>query len=88
MQRHSGAALVSALSGEGLDELRAKIETAFEDTLAEVDLLIPYSDGARLHELHELTGDLDRTERADGVLIHARIPASELHRFADLAVTA
>ncbi len=82
--RHPDAALVSALTGEGIDELRTRVETAFESTLTEVELLVPYPEGARLHELYELAGDLDRTERADGVLVHARIPVTELHRFDDL----
>ncbi len=84
MLRHPGAVLVSALTGEGLDLLRDGLEAAFEDTLAEVELLIPYSEGARLHELHQLAGDLERTEREDGVLVHARVPVAELHRFDDL----
>ena len=83
---HRGAVLVSAIDGEGLDELRERIESAFEETLAEVELLIPYSEGGRLHELHEVAGDLERTEREDGVLVHARVPVAELHRFDDLAV--
>ena len=78
--------LVSAIDGEGLDELRERIEAAFEETLTEVELLIPYSQGGRLHELHEVAGDLERTEREDGVLVHARVPVAELHRFDDLAV--
>jgi GTP-binding protein HflX len=83
---HPDAVLVSALDGTGLDDLRGAIEAAFEDTLAEVELLIPYEEGSRLHELHELAGDLERTERDDGVLVHARVPVAELHRFDDLAV--
>jgi GTPase len=83
---HAEAALVSALEGEGLELLRERIEAAFEETLTEVELLIPYSQGGRLHELHEVAGDLDRTERADGVLVHAKVPSAELHRFSDLAV--
>jgi GTPase len=86
LQRHPDGVLVSALSGEGLDELRAGIERAFEDTLAEVELLVPYTEGGRLHELHELAGDLERVERADGVLVRAKVPIAELHRFDDLAV--
>ncbi len=82
----SDAVLVSALSGEGLEELRERIEAAFAETLTEVDLLIPYSEGGRLHELHEVAGELERTDRADGVLVHARVPSAELHRFTDLAV--
>jgi GTP-binding protein HflX len=84
--RHPDAVLLSALNGEGLDELRERIEGAFEDTLAEVELLVPYADGARLHELHEIAGHLERTERDDGVLVRAKVPRAELHRFADLAV--
>jgi GTP-binding protein HflX len=86
LQRHPDAVLVSAMTGDGLVALREKIEAAFEDTLAEVELLIPYSQGGRLHELHEIAGDLDRTERADGVLVRAKVPVAELHRFDDLAV--
>jgi GTPase len=84
---HREAVLVSAAEGEGLDALRARIEAAFEETLAEVELLVPYSEGARLHELHELAGDLERTERADGVLVHAKVPVAELHRFSDLGTS-
>ncbi|HET7053239.1 MAG TPA: GTPase HflX [Solirubrobacterales bacterium] len=84
MLRHPGAILVSALSGEGVGALLAGVEEDFEDTLAEVELLVPYSEGARLHELHEVAGDLERTEREDGVLVHARVPVAELHRFDDL----
>jgi len=83
---HPDAVLVSARDGEGLELLRARIEAAFEETLTEVELLFPYSQGGRLHELHELAGDLERTEREDGVLVHARVPSAELHRFDDLAV--
>jgi len=83
---HPDAVLVSAQEGEGLDELREKIEAAFAETLTEVELLIPYSEGGRLHELHEVAGELERTDREDGVLVHARVPAAELHRFTDLAV--
>jgi GTP-binding protein HflX len=83
---HPDAILVSALDGEGVEELRDRIEQAFEETLREVELLVPYSEGARLHELHEIAGELERTDRGDGVLVRARVPAAELHRFKDLSV--
>jgi GTPase len=86
--RHPDAVLVSALDGEGIGELRGRVEAAFEDTLAEVELLVPYSEGARLSELHEVAGDLERTEREDGVLVHARVPRAEMHRFDDLRIAA
>lgn len=87
-QRHSDATLVSALTDTGLDELRGRVEAAFADTLTEVELLIPYADGARLHELHEVAGKLERKDLPEGVLVHARVPIAALHRFEDLTVTA
>ena len=83
---HPDAVLVSALDGDGLEELRERIEAAFTETLTELDLLIPYSQGRRLSELHEVAGDLERTDREDGVLVRARVPTAEAHRFDDLAV--
>jgi GTPase len=83
---HPEAVSISAQEGEGLDRLRERIEAAFEETLTEVELLIPYSEGGRLHELHEVAGELERTDREDGVLVVARVPTAEMHRFSDLAV--
>jgi GTP-binding protein HflX len=83
---HQDAVLVSAIAGDGLDDLRDLIERSFAETLTEVELLIPYSQGGRLHELHEVAGELERTDGPDGVRVHARVPSAELHRFNDLAV--
>jgi GTP-binding protein HflX len=78
---------VSAATGEGIDELRERIERAFEETLSEVELLLPYEEGGRLSELYELAGTVERSERPDGVRVSARIPTALAHRFADFAVS-
>jgi GTPase len=83
--RHPDAVLVSAVEGTGIERLEDAVEAAFEETLREVELLVPYSEGARLSELYGLAGDLVREERDDGVLVKAKVPAAELHRFADLS---
>jgi GTPase len=80
------AVAISAQTGAGLDQLRDLIEGAFADTLREIELLVPYSDGGRLAELHDVAGELERTERGDGVLVRARVPATLVHRFAEFAV--
>ena len=77
---------ISAATGEGIDELRGRIERAFEETLSEVELLVPYDEGGRLSELYELAGTVERSESADGVRVSARIPTALAHRFADFAV--
>src|ERR687898_521242 len=80
------AIAISAETGEGLEELRERIEAAFSETLEPVELLLPYSQGDRLSELHGLAGDLEREDRAEGVLVRARIPAALSHRFSEFAV--
>jgi GTP-binding protein HflX len=84
--RHPGSIAVSALAGEGLEELRDRIESTFEDTLSTLELLLPYSEGGTLAELHEVAGDLDREDRADGVLVRARVPSALAHRFTEFAL--
>jgi GTPase len=81
---HPDAVLVSAETGEGLDELRAGIADSVTGSLIRVELLIPFDAGDRLSELHEVAGDLEREDRADGVLVRARLPAALAQRFADL----
>src|SRR3954447_22246850 len=84
--RHRDAILVSAVSGEGLDDLRAAIEAAFRRTLQPVELLVPYAEGGRLAELHDAAAELEREETADGVKVRARVPATVAERFARFAV--
>ena len=76
----------SALEGEGLEKLRDRIETAFEETLMPLELLLPYSEGAALAELHEVAGELEREDRPEGVLVRASVPAPVAHRFTDFAL--
>jgi GTPase len=77
---HRDAVPVSALTGEGLDELRRRIEQSFRAGLEPVELLVPYERGAVLSELHDLAGDLEREDTAAGVLVRARVPASVAER--------
>jgi GTP-binding protein HflX len=76
---------VSAATGEGIEELRERIEAAFEETLRPVDLLVPYTAGDRLSELHEVAGDVEREDTAQGVHVRAKVPAGLVHRFSEFA---
>jgi GTPase len=86
--RHPDAVLVSAVTGEGLPALIDRIEEEFARTLREVELLIPYEDGNRLAELHQIAGDLEREETADGVRVVARLPATVAARYQPFALSA
>jgi GTP-binding protein HflX len=84
--RHGDAIQVSAATGDGLEALREKIASAIRESLTEVELLVPFRSGQRLAQLHEVAGDLEREDRADGVLVRALLPAAVAERYADLAV--
>jgi len=84
---HPDGILVSALTGEGLDDLGERIERAFRETLRSVDLLLPFDQGGRLAELHEMAGDLDREDTAEGVRVRGRVPATVAERFARFDVS-
>jgi GTP-binding protein HflX len=77
---HRDAVLVSALTGEGIDELRARIERAFRAQLERVELLVPYDRGAVLSELHDVAGDLEREDTGEGVRVKARVPSALAER--------
>jgi GTP-binding protein HflX len=84
--RHADAIQVSSITGEGLHELSEAIEHEFARRLRAVELLIPYSEGARLAELHEIAGDLVREDTPDGVRVSARLPVPVADRFARFAL--
>ncbi len=84
-RRHPGSVLVSSVTGEGIPELIGRIQDTFERRLQTVELLIPYHEGGRLAELHELAGDLEREETADGVRVLARLPPEVAARYQPFA---
>jgi GTP-binding protein HflX len=81
--RFPDALQVSALTGEGLEELRARIAGHFRERFEPVRLLVPYEDGAQLAELYALGAPVDgREDTPEGVLLRARLPQREVRRFA------
>src|SRR3954462_5220508 len=85
--RFPGSLLVSAQTGEGLHELRARVAERFAGRFEQVALLVPYEDGATLAALYALRAPIEaREDREDGVLIRARLPQRELRRYAPFLV--
>src|SRR3954465_6560314 len=83
---HPDGILVSALAGAGIDELGERVEHAFDETLRSIDLLLPFDEGGRLAELHELAGELERIDTAEGVRVRGRVPVTVAERYARFAV--
>jgi GTP-binding protein HflX len=85
--RFPGALQISAVSGEGVDELRARIAALFADRYEDVRLLLPYDEGGKLAELYALGAPIDeREDSEEGVLVRARLPQREVRRFAEYLV--
>ena len=80
------AVAVSALTGEGVGDLMDTVARIFDQWMEPVELLVPYEEGARLHELHEVATGIERHNEEEGVRVSARVPPGEVYRFVDLAV--
>ena len=79
--RFPDAVQVSGETGEALERLSEAIESRFLATLRPMELLLPYEEGGSLSELHELAGELEREDTAEGVRVRARVPAAAAQRF-------
>ena len=87
--RYPEAVQVSALTGEGMDALRARIADRFSGLFEPVRLLLPYRDGGKLNELYALGAPIEeREDTNEGVLVVARLPRREISRFARYLVSA
>ena len=85
--RFPGSLEISAATGEGIDELKARIAERFADRFDEVRLLVPYDEGRVLSDLYALGAPIDeRTDTDEGVVIRARLPHREVRRFAPYLV--
>ena len=81
--RYPDAVQVSALTGEGLDELCLRIADRFTERFESVRLLLPYDEGGKLNELYALGAPIEeREDTTEGVLVVARLPRREIRRFA------
>lgn len=82
--RHPDGVVLCAASGAGLDELGDRIEAALAARLERVEMIVPYSEGAVMSELHVADGELLREDTPDGVHVFARLPedlAARLRRY-------
>jgi GTP-binding protein HflX len=75
------AVLVSARTGQGMEELMVAIEAAMVGSLQPIHVLIPYNRGDLLSLFHE-RGQVDGEEHGvDGFVLYGRLPARLLPYF-------
>jgi GTP-binding protein HflX len=84
--KEPGAVVVSAHTGEGIDELRAVVADQLPRPGVLVDVVVPYRRGDLVSRVHE-HGDIDHEEHTErGTALRARVDAqlaAELHAASD-----
>ena len=82
-----GSLQISAVTGEGVEALQARIAERFADRYEDVRLLLPYEEGGKLAELYALGAPIDeRRDTEEGVFIRARLQRQHTRRFAPYLV--
>jgi GTP-binding protein HflX len=76
--------VVSAHTGEGIDELLSAVEADLPRPATVVDVVVPYARGDLLSQVHE-SGEIESLDHAaDGTHIVARVPEDLAHQLQSL----
>ena len=78
---------VSARTGEGIDELRARIDAALPVPDREVTAVIPYDRGELVAELHERNRVLETSYLDTGTQVHAFVTSEMFSKLEDFVQT-
>lgn len=88
LEEFSSTFPISALTGQGLDELLSAIETELFETYVDLDVLIPYQEGQLISKLHEF-GQVNEVKNIEeGTRIKGLIPRRFMHQFEPFFITA
>ena len=82
-RRAPGAVPVSALTGEGLEELRRAIDARLSAGMETIEVAVPTSDGASLAWLYQHGEVLDRRDSDDVIRLTVRLAPADRARFED-----
>ena len=76
LRREPHAVVVSATTGEGIEELLLAIEADLPHLMEEIDILLPYSRGDLLSRVHSQGDVISIEHEAGGTRLRARVPKS------------
>ena len=65
---------ISAMTGEGLPELLARIEEAFDEQLVSLEILLPYQRGDLLGQIHQRGVIIREAHELTGTRLSVRVP--------------
>ncbi len=81
LAHHDGAVAVSAVTGDGIDELLAVVSDRLQGITTEIALTIPYTRGDVVSSLHDLGEVLSESHDGEGTHLRVRLPKREADRF-------
>lgn len=82
---HDGSVAVSALTGEGLDDVRLAIAEDLAKATVTMQLLVPYERGDVVAALHEHGTVIDEAHGERGTALTVRVPEALVPTFAEYA---
>jgi GTPase len=74
---------ISALTGQGMNELLGRLEKVLDEDMVLIDVLLPYQRGDLLGLIHQRGMVLTEVHKETGTAVVARVPASMRPRFDD-----
>ena len=81
LENFPDAVAISALNGDGIDDLLTRIQEQLYELLVPLDVYLPYKEGKLISIYHE-QGQIEMVEHVDGgVQIKGRIPGRLAARF-------
>jgi GTP-binding protein HflX len=83
---HPGSVAISAVTGQGIDELLLRIGDRLRALTTPVELLVPYDRGDVIAALHRSGEVLSETAEDGGIRVQVRVGAEDAPRFADFAL--
>jgi GTP-binding protein HflX len=78
---YPGAVPVSAVTGDGIDDLLDAVALSLQENTTELDILIPYDRGEALALAHRLGDVLSEEHGNGGTTVKVRLPHDEVYRF-------
>jgi GTPase len=81
VERFPQAVAISALTGEGVDDLRGLLRSTLFETFISIQVRVPYQEGQLISLFHEF-GQIERLEHGrKGVMMQGRIPGRLVAQF-------
>jgi GTP-binding protein HflX len=78
---HPGSVAISALTGEGIDDLFAMIKNAVSDRLSIVKALVPYSESNLVERAYDYGRVLKKEYRDEGIYVEAELVPEHRGKF-------